>query len=622
MNKPAYWRLALMGIALLFGLTYSIPNFFGELPAVQISSTKATVKLNSRIVNKIKVALSQRNIEHDPIKFENNISGGTIKIRFNSTESQLKAREIIEETINPSKKDSSFVVALNLVSSVPNWLSNLKALPMYLGLDLRGGVYFMLQVDMESATISKLENLKTDSRSALRKKRIRHSGISIYENNILIKSSSPSVAKKIKETLEITIPELQWKFEKNSYGVNEKAEFLITGSLSNESIEKIREYALKQNITTLSNRINELGVSEPIIQQQGTDRIVVQLPGVQDTAKAKDILGRTATLQVRLVDESPETISAISDGKVPPGVEIFLDKNGNDLPLKKEILLTGDNLTDAQAGFDSQNPIEPAVHLTLDGKGKRVFREVTRQNIGKRMAILLVEKGKSEVITAPVIRSEIPGGRVQISGQMTTVEAADTALLLRAGSLAAPMEIIEERLVGPSLGADNVRQGFQSTLWGFVAITIFIILYYLVFGMVSAFALSLNLTLLIALLSLLQATLTLPGIAAMALTLGMAIDSNVLINERIREEIRAGATPQIAISTGYEKAWATILDSNITTLIAGIALLVFGSGPIRGFAVVHVLGILTSMFSSVFFSRGMVNIWYGNRKKISQLNIG
>jgi preprotein translocase subunit SecD len=622
MNKPAYWRLALMGIALLFGLIYSVPNFFGELPAVQISSTKATVKITPEIVDKIKYALIEKNIRHDPIKYENNISGGTIKIRFKSTETQLQAREIIEETINPSKKDSSFVVALNLVSSVPNWLSSLKALPMYLGLDLRGGVYFMLQVDMKSAAISKLETLKTDSRSILRKERIRHSGISRKESNILINSSDKPTAEKIQKILESSIPELQWQSNKNSYSNNEKSSFLITGSLSSETVEKIREYALKQNITTLSNRINELGVSEPIIQQQGQDRIVVQLPGVQDTAKAKDILGRTATLQVRLVDESPETMSAISDGKVPPGVEIFLDKNGNDLPLKKEILLTGDNLTDAQAGFDSQNPIEPAVHLTLDGKGKRVFREVTRKNIGKRMAILLVEKGKSEVITAPVIRSEIPGGRVQISGQMTTVESADTALLLRAGSLAAPMEIIEERLVGPSLGADNVSQGFQSTLWGFVAITIFIIFYYLVFGMVSAFALSLNLTLLIALLSLLQATLTLPGIAAMALTLGMAIDSNVLINERIREEIRAGASPHLAISAGYEKAWATILDSNITTLIAGIALLVFGSGPIRGFAVVHVLGILTSMFSSVFFSRGMVNIWYGNRKKISQLKIG
>jgi len=622
MNKPAYWRLSLMVVALLFGLTYSVPNFFGELPAVQISSTKATVKITPEVIDKIKVALAENKIEHDPIKFENDISGGTIKIRFDSTDSQLKAREIIEGSINPVQKDSSYVVALNLVSSVPTWLSNLKALPMYLGLDLRGGVYFMLEVDMGSATITKLENLKNDSRSILRKERIRHSGIVIDKNNILIKSSNQSIAEKIQTTLEKNIPDLVWQFRNNPFSDDEKSNFLITGSLSGESIEKIREYALKQNITTLSNRINELGVSEPVIQQQGKNRIVVQLPGVQDTAKAKDILGRTATLQVRLVDESPETTSALAEGKSLPSVEIFLDKNGNNLPLKKDILLTGDNLTDAQAGFDSQNPIEPAVHLTLDGKGKRVFREVTRKNIGKRMAILLVEKGKSEVITAPVIRSEIPGGRVQISGQMTTSEAADTALLLRAGSLAAPMEIIEERLVGPSLGADNVRQGFQSTMWGFVAITIFIIIYYLIFGMVSALALSLNLTLLIALLSLLQATLTLPGIAAMALTLGMAIDSNVLINERIREEIRAGSTPHIAISAGYEKAWATILDSNITTLIAGIALLVFGSGPIRGFAVVHVLGILTSMFSSVFFSRGMVNIWYGSRKKITQLRIG
>ncbi len=620
MNKPATWRIALMAIALLFGLTYSLPNFFGELPAVQISSTKATVKITPDIIEKIKTSLSEQEIKHDPIKFENNISGGTVKIRFNNTDAQLRAKEVIEESINPSKTNPSFVVALNLVSSVPNWLANLKALPMYLGLDLRGGVYFMLQIDMQSAVINKLESIKTDSRSLLRQERIRHSGIKRSGDSILVKASNISIAEKIQKILKSKIPEIEWSQVKKT--IDDNNLLLIEGILNEKSIEKIRDNALKQNITTLSNRINELGVSEPVIQQQGLDRIVVQLPGVQDTAKAKDILGRTASLEVRLVDDSPETISSIFDGKTPPNIEIFLDKNGNKLALVKDILITGNSLTDAQAGFDSQNPMEPAVHLTLDGKGKRVFREVTRKNVGKRLAILLVEKGKSEVITAPVIRSEIPGGRVQISGQMTTVEAADTALLLRAGSLAAPMEIIEERLVGPSLGADNVSQGFQSTLWGFVTITIFIIFYYVIFGMVSALALSLNLTLLIAMLSLLQATLTLPGIAAMALTLGMAIDSNVLINERIREEIRAGATPHIAISTGYEKAWATILDSNITTLIAGIALLVFGSGPIRGFAVVHVLGILTSMFSSVFFSRGMVNIWYGSRKKISQLKIG
>jgi preprotein translocase subunit SecD len=394
------------------------------------------------------------------------------------------------------------------------------------------------------------------------------------------------------------------------------------GRLKPATATRIQEFALKQNITTLSNRINELGVAEPIVQQQGADRIVVQLPGVQDTAKAKDILGRTATLEVRMVEDSPEAASALLAGRPPASVDVYQERGGAPLMLKKEVVLTGENLTDAQAGFDSQNPLEPAVHLTLDSKGARIFREVTRENIGKRMAILLIEKGQGEVITAPVIRGEIPGGRVQISGQMTTVEAAETALLLRAGSLAAPMDIIEERLIGPSLGADNIAKGFNATAWGFVAISVFMMAYYTLFGVVSVLALSLNLLLLFALLSILQATLTLPGIAAMALTLGMAIDANVLINERVREEIRAGANPQVAIATGYDKAWATILDSNITTLIAGIALLAFGSGPVRGFAVVHVLGILTSMFSAVFFSRGLINLWYGSRKKLGRLAIG
>ena len=359
-----------------------------------------------------------------------------------------------------------------------------------------------------------------------------------------------------------------------------------------------------------------------MIQQQGPERIVVQLPGVQDTAKAKDILGRTATLEIRMVDDSLEALNALASGKVPLGLELFSERGGGPILLRKEVVLTGDNLTDAQAGFDSQNPGEPAVHLTLDAKGARIFRDITRESIGKRMAILLVEKGKGEVITAPVIRSEIPGGRVQISGRMTTMEAKDTALLLRAGSLAAPMEIIEERTIGPSLGADNIEKGFNSVLWGFIAVALFMIGYYVFFGLVSVIALSVNLLLLFAMLSLLQATLTLPGLAAVALTLGMAVDANVLINERVREELRSGASPQTAISEGFDRAWATILDSNITTLIAGVALLVFGSGPVRGFAVVHCLGILTSIFSAVFFSRGLVNLWYGGKKKLATLSIG
>jgi preprotein translocase subunit SecD len=388
-----------------------------------------------------------------------------------------------------------------------------------------------------------------------------------------------------------------------------------------QAAQRIQENALRQNITTLSNRINELGVAEPVIQQQGLDRVVVQLPGVQDTAKAKDILGRTATLEVRLVCESPDELAALAAGTVPFGCERYSERDGQPILVRKQVILTGENLNDAQAGFDSQTQ-EPAVHLNLDAKGARIFRDVTRENVGKRMAILLIERGKGEVVTAPVIRTEIGGGRVQISGRMTTQEANDTALLLRAGSLAAPMEIIEERTIGPSLGADNIAKGFHSTLWGFLTVVAFMSLYYMLFGVISSIALAVNLLLLVALLSLLQATLTLPGIAAIALTLGMAIDANVLINERVREELRNGATPQAAIAGGYQHAWATILDSNVTSLIAGVALLLFGSGPVRGFAVVHVLGLLTSMFSAVFFSRGLVNLWYGRQRKLAKISIG
>jgi preprotein translocase subunit SecD len=487
---------------------------------------------------------------------------------------------------------------------------------MYLGLDLRGGVHFMLQVDMKAALSQKTDSLAGDIRTTLREKDVRHGGITRNGQSIEIKVRDQAQLDAALRVLADQFADLQ------VVNAAEGSEFKITANVKPDAARRVQEQALKQNITTLHNRINELGVAEPVIQQQGLDRIVVQLPGVQDTAKAKDILGRTATLEVRLVDESSEARSAEqTNGLVPFGSERYLERNGQAVIVKKQVILTGDNLTDAQPGFDGQTQ-EPVVNLSLDGKGARIFKDVTRENVGKRMAILLFEKGKGEVVTAPVIRSEIGGGRVQISGRMTTSEANDTALLLRAGSLAAPMEIIEERTIGPSLGAENIAKGFNSVIWGFLVIVAFMCVYYAVFGMFSSVALAVNLLLLVAVLSMLQATLTLPGMAAMALALGMAIDSNVLINERVREELRLGASPQAAIHTGYDRAWATIFDSNITTLIAGLALLAFGSGPVRGFAVVHCLGILTSMFSAVFFSRGLVNLWYGRQKKLKSVSIG
>ncbi len=609
-----------MALALAFGLLYSIPNLFGEAPAVQVSSAKATVKIQPSLVETVEGALQAANISSTAIAFEANNSGNTVRARFANTDTQLLAKDAIEKALNAgaAPEDARYVVALNLISASPQWLSSLAALPMYLGLDLRGGVHFLLQVDMKAALSKRYDSLLSEARTLLRDKRIRHAGISRGADLLEVRFKDETVRQEGVKALTEQFPEVDWQPAATG---NADTPLALRGSLKPEAQTRIQEVALKQNIVTLGNRINELGVAEPIVQQQGADRIVVQLPGVQDTAKAKDILGRTATLEVRMVDDSSEAQIALAEGRVPLGLERFEERGGLALLLKKEVVLTGDNLTDAQAGFDSQNPNEPAVHLNLDSKGARIFRDVTRENIGKRMAIVLIEKGRGEVITAPVIRSEIPGGRVQISGQMTTIEAADTALLLRAGSLAAPMEIIEERTIGPSLGADNIAKGFNSTLWGFVIIALFMVAYYTLFGVFSVLALSLNLLLLFALLSVLQATLTLPGIAAIALTLGMAIDANVLINERVREEIAAGASPQTAIATGYDKAWATILDSNITTLIAGIALLAFGSGPVRGFAVVHVLGILTSMFSAVFFSRGLVNLWYGGRK-VKTLAVG
>ena len=611
MNRYPAWKYAIIVVALLIAALYTLPNFFGEAPAVQVSSIKSTVKIDATTTARVDQALKSAGIAADAITLE----GSSVKARFGDTDTQLKAKEAIQKALTPDVADPAYVVALNLLSRSPAWLTSLHAFPMYLGLDLRGGVHFMLQVDMPAALTKRAESLAGDIRLSLREKNIRHSGINRNVQAIEIKFRDSATLDSAKALIQDQFPDLQ------AVAVPEGAEYKLTATIKPEAARRIQDQALKQNMVTLHNRINELGVSEPVIQQQGLDRIVVQLPGVQDTAKAKDILGRTATLEMRLVEDSAEARAAENNtGPVPFGAERFFERNGQAVIVKKQVILTGENLTDAQPGFDSQSQ-QPKVDLTVDAKGGRIMRDTSRENIKKRMAILLFEKGKGEVLTAPVIQSEL-GNRFQISGSMSVNEANDLALLLRAGSLAAPMEIIEERTIGPTLGAENIAKGFQSVAWGFLVIVAFMAMYYMLFGLFSGLALAVNMLLLVAVLSMLQATLTLPGMAAMALALGMAIDSNVLINERVREELRGGASAQAAIHSGYERAWGTILDSNITTLIVGLALLAFGSGPVRGFAVVHVIGILTSMFSAVFFSRGLVNFWYGRQKKLKTVSIG
>ena len=612
MNRYPLWKYALLAFTLLIGLVYTLPNFYGEAPAVQVSSARVTLKLDAATTARVEQAIKTAGLQADFVQFE----GASIKARFGDLDAQSKAKDAIGKALNPDPNDPAYIVALNLLPRSPAWLKALHALPMYLGLDLRGGVYFLMQVDMKAALTKKAESLSGDVRSLLRDKNLRHAGIVREGNAVAVRLRDRETSAAARKLLSEQLPDLVWA------EVEEGGDFKLCGVLKPEAARLVQDTALKQNITTLHNRVNELGVAEPVIQQQGQDRVVVQLPGVQDTAKAKDIIGRTATLEVRLVDDSAQAAAGASGtGPVPFGTERYVERGGAPLIVKRQVILTGENLTDAQPGFDNQTQ-EPAVHLSLDAKGTRIFKDVTRENVGKRMAILLFEKGKGEVVTAPVIRSEIGGGRVQISGRMTTVEANDTALLLRAGSLAAPMEIIEEKTIGPSLGKENIDKGFKSVIYGFAAIALFMCAYYLLFGMFSTLALAFNLLLLVAVLSMLQATLSLPGIAAIALTLGMAIDSNVLINERVREELRGGASPQAAIHTGYERAWGTILDSNVTTLIAGLALFAFGSGPVKGFAVVHCLGITTSMFSAVLFSRGLVNLWYGRQKKLKGVSIG
>ena len=611
MNRYPLWKYIVIAAALLIGGLYSLPNFFGEAPAVQVSSAKPTVKVDLATQARVEKILSDDSISNTGMFFEATGHVGSIKIRFNSADIQLRARDLLQQKLNADQTDPNFTVALNLLSNTPGWLNAINALPMPLGLDLRGGVYFLLQVDMKGAVQKKVASLAGDIRSQLRDKSIRHQGIDRSPDSISINFGSTDEAEQARTLLNSSQPELLWQVR--SSGSSTK----LLGEFKPAALKAIQDNAVKQNIITLNKRVNELAVKEPVIQQQGAERIVVQLPGVQDTARAKDIIGRTATLESRLADPLVSTI-AIGEAP-PPGMDTFRFGENRLGVFKKSVIFSGDRITDASAGFDQNQ--RPAVNISLDAAGGRVMQEVTRENIGKPMGMILFEKGKGEVLTIATIQGEF-GSKFQITGQPTTESANDLALLLRAGSLAAPMEIIEERTIGPSLGAENIEKGFKSLLIGFACIAIFMMAYYLLFGTFSVVALAVNLLLLISVLSMLQATLTLPGIAAMALALGMAIDSNVLINERIREELRNGAAPHTAISVGFDKAWATILDSNVTTLIAGLALLAFGSGPIKGFAVVHCLGILTSMFSAVFFSRGLVNLWYGRQKKIQKLAIG
>ena len=610
MNRYPRWKYILVGLVVLIGLIYTIPNFYGESPAVQISPTKSTLKTDNALLAKVEASLKLANIPFDAILLEAN----GVKVRLKDKDDQLEAKDNLISTLG----NKEYSVALNLLTKTPNWLLGIGAKPMNKGLDLQGGVHFLLQVDMKAALTKAAESTVGDFRSVLRKEKINYFGISRDNQKVEVKFDSEAEMSKALKLLKRDYADLT--YDTSASG----KEFTLSAVSGSAAQKKIQEFALKQNLQTLHNRINELGVAEPIVQQQGLDRIVVQLPGVQDTAKAKEILGRTATLEIRMVDEEKTDIATLEKaaaGQVPFGDELYKDREGRPILVKKTVVLTGDRITDAGPGVNQQTG-GSIVSVTLDARGAGIFKNVTRDNVGKRMAILLIEKGSTEVITAPVINEEIGGGRVQISGMDNPQEATDISLLLRAGALAAPMEIIEERTVGPSMGEENIKRGVHSTLWGFAAISVMMIIYYMAFGSVSVLALGVNLLLLVALLSMLQATLTLPGLAAIALALGMAIDANVLINERIREEMRNGNTPQASISAGYERAFDTILDSNVTTLIAGLALFMFGTGPIKGFAVVHVLGILTSMFSAILVSRAIVNLIYGYRRKLEKLSIG
>lgn len=612
MNRYPVWKYILIAVTILLGALYSAPNYFGESPAVQVTSGKSTLKLTSDMVAKVDEVLNREKIPHSELSFDGSGTYASVRVRFADPDTQFRAKAVLEKGLNADPADPSYLVALNLQSDTPKWMQKLHATPMYLGLDLRGGVHFLMQVDTKAVLTKRVQGMQAAARSQLRDKSVRHAGIERNGDTIVIKFRDDATRQKAKSVLGEQMPDVTYA------DAGSGDELQTTISLKPAALKQTLDDAVKQNIATLSKRVNELGVAEPIIQQQGPDRIIVQLPGVQDVARARAVIGRTATLEVRMVDESIVPGTEMSSA-IPLNSELFTVGKGVPVVLTKDVVLTGDYISSATASFDQNQ--QPAVGIDLNGDGGRRMRDATSTRVGKKMAIVLFEKGKPEVLSVATIQSEL-GSRFQITGMGNAENSAELALLLRSGALAAPMEVIEERTIGPQLGAENVIKGMHSTMYGFAAVAVFMIAYYMMFGTFSVFALACNLLLLVALLSLLGITLTLPGMAAIALALGMAIDSNVLINERVREELRAGASPQAAITAGFDRAWATIIDSNVTTLIVGLALMIFGSGPIRGFAVVHTLGILTSMFSAVFIMRGMVNLWYGRKKKLQSISIG
>ena len=613
MNQYPLWKYLLIVAVVIVGVLYALPNLYGEDPSIQISPLRGE-RVDQAIRDRVAEALQEAGLTHIGVELGDN----RLLVRFPDTEVQLAAADRLQEVLG-----DRFVVALNLASAEPAWLQAVNAQPMYLGLDLRGGVHFLMEVDMDAAVAQAEERYVEELRSLLRSERLHYITIGRKNGEIVARFRDATQRDAALALVEKEYRDLQIE----SREMADSADIALT--LAEDEQREIRTFALQQNITTLRNRVNELGVAEPVIQQQGESRIVVQLPGVQDTARAKEILGATATLEFRLVDEQHDVRDAVTSGRVPAGAVLYYDREGQPVLLQRRVMLTGDYITDAASGFDRDSG-GAAVFITLDGKGARLMTHGTRDNVGKLMAVVFIEnKVQTEIIDGEVrktkeqvkevinvarIREQL-GKRFQITGLDNSDEARNLALLLRAGALAAPIEIIEERTVGPSLGKDNIEQGFESVVIGFCLVLLFMAIYYRIFGLFANVALTFNLVLLVAILSMLQATLTMPGIAGIVLTVGMAVDANVLIFERIREELRAGNSPQASIHSGYEKAFSTIADANITTLIAAVVLFSFGTGPVKGFAVTLSIGILTSMFTAIMGTRALVNLVYGGRRQ-------